>query len=169
MRNPTAVLGAIALIATACNPSATGGGPSAAATQAVAIVDGYMASWNAHDAAQAASAFADSGTYLDASVGKPEVGRDNAQHHVIEAFFTAAPDCRWTRNGDPVVNAAGDAIAFEWTFSGTNTGAWPDGTKATGKSFSFSGLTLIRIANGKITSQFDSYDALGFYKQLGMM
>lgn len=138
-------------------------------TAAVQLVDQYMAAWNAHDATKAASFFADSGVYLDASVGRPEVGRANAQHNVIEAFMKAVPDCRWTRVGDPVVNATGDAIAFEWTFAGTNTGDWADGTKATGKTFTISGLSLIRISRGKVTSQFDSYDALGFYKQIGLM
>lgn len=145
--------------------------PAAVRSQssAVQLVDQYMAAWNAHDAAKAASFFADSGIYLDASVGKPEVGPANAQHNVIELFMKAVPDCRWTRVGDPVVNAKGDAIAFEWTFTGTNTGDWSDGTKATGKPFSIRGLSLFRIANGKVVFQFDSYDALGFYKQLGLM
>jgi hypothetical protein len=45
---------------------------------------------------------------------------------------------------------------------------WPDGTKTTGKAFSFKGLTLMRLKDGKIVSQFDSYDALGIKKQLGL-
>ena len=60
------------------------------------------------------------------------------------------------------------AVAFEWSFTGTNTGDWADGTKATGKSFSFVGLTIMRFTDGKISYQGDFYDAYGFYKQLGL-
>ena len=153
--------------ATACSGGAPGGMQSS--TAAVALVDQYMAGWNAHDPVRAASVFADSGVYYDASVGTPQVGRANAQKNVIEAFIKAVPDCRWTRDGEPVVNPTGDAIAFQWTFSGTNTGAWSDGTKPTNKKFSIKGLSLIRIKDGKIAWQGDYYDALGFYKQVGLM
>jgi uncharacterized protein (TIGR02246 family) len=157
----------LAVGGTACRGGASDARPQSAA--AVALVDQYMAGWNAHDAARAASAFADSGVYYDASVGTPQVGRANAQKNVIEAFIKAVPDCQWTRDGEPVVSAAGDAIAFQWTFSGTNTGAWADGSKPKNKKFSIKGLSLIRIKNGKIAWQGDYYDALGFYKQIGLM
>jgi steroid delta-isomerase-like uncharacterized protein len=152
---------------TACRSGVTGG--MRQPTVAVALVDQYMAGWNAHDPVRAASFFADSGVYYDASVGTPQVGRANAQKNVIEAFIKAVPDCQWSRDGEPVVSAAGDAIAFQWTFSGTNTGAWSDGTKPTNKKFSIRGLSLIRIKDGKIAWQGDYYDALGFYKQVGLM
>jgi steroid delta-isomerase-like uncharacterized protein len=133
----------------------------------VALVDAYMGAWNAHDAGKAAAFFAENGTYFDASVGTPQVGRANAQKNVIEAFLKAVPDCKWVRDGEPIVDAKG--IAFQWTFTGTNTGDWADGTKATGKPFTLKGVSFVRVENGKIVYQGDFYDALGFYKQLGMM
>jgi steroid delta-isomerase-like uncharacterized protein len=164
-----AVLCAVALAAAACTRPTPKADIGAADSTVVATVDGYMAAWNAHNAPGAAAFFADSGVYLDASVGTPQKGRDNAQKNVIQAFITAVPDCKWTRDGAPIVNAAGDGVAFQWTFSGTNTGPWGDGTKASGKPFSIHGVTFMRLANGKIEWQGDYYDALGFYKQLGMM
>ena len=131
-----------------------------------AVVDAYLAAWNAHDAAKAASFMTDDVEYYDASTPAPQKGRDNARQHVIQAFFTAAPDCSWTRTGAPVVGK--DGVAFQWTFKGTNTGPWGDGTKATGKPFSFNGVTLIRLRDGKIAYQGDYYDAYGFFKQLGL-
>ena len=157
------------LIAAACNRPAPKADTAVADSQAVATVDGYMAAWNAHDASAAAAFFADSGTYFDASVGTPQVGRDNAQKNVIQAFITAVPDCKWTRDGEPIVSATGDGVAFQWTFAGTNTGPWGDGTKASGKPFSFHGVTFLRLEGGKVKWQGDYYDALGFYKQLGTM
>jgi steroid delta-isomerase-like uncharacterized protein len=142
--------------------------PAAPATpaSALAVVERYMAAWNAHDAAKAASYMTDDVEYYDASTPAPQKGRDNARKNVIQAFLTAAPDCVWTRTGAPVIGK--DGIAFQWTFKGTNTGPWSDGTKATGKPFSFNGLTLIRLRGGKIAYQGDYYDAYGFFKQLGL-
>ena len=143
------------------------GAPAARAADALAVVDAYMAAWNAHDPDKAAAHLAPDAVYLDASVGTPQQGREAARDNVIKAFIDAAPDCTWERLGDPVV--AGDNVAFEWRFSGTNTGDWADGTKATGKPFAFQGATLIRVKDGLIVHQADYYDALGFYKQLGLM
>jgi steroid delta-isomerase-like uncharacterized protein len=137
-----------------------------APTTPVALVDAYMAAWNRHDAARAAAYMADDVEYYDASTPAPQHGRANARQNVIQAFMTAAPDCRWTRTGTPVMDRNG--IAFQWTFEGTNTGPWSDGTKATGKHFSFHGLTLVRVKGGKIAYQGDYYDAYGFFKQLGL-
>lgn len=139
----------------------------ALAQDALAVVDGYLAAWNAHDGAAAAAVLAENATYYDASVGTPVKGREAARTQVIDAFLNAAPDAVWTRDGDPVV--AGASVAFEWTFAGTNTGDWADGTKATGKAFSFHGMSMFHVEGDSIVSQADYYDALGFYQQLGLM
>ena len=105
--------------------------------------------------------------YYDASVGTPIEGREAAKTGVIDNFLKAAPDAAWKMKGAPVVQD--DRVSFEWEFSGTNTGAWADGTAATGKAFSFTGASMFTVKDGKIVSQSDYYDALGFYKQLGLM
>ena len=136
------------------------------AADAISTVEAYVAAWNEHDATKAASYLAENVEYYDASVGEPQKGRDAARTNVIEAFLTAVPDAKWQRVGDPVIQ--GNSVAFEWTFSGTNTGDWSDGTKATGKPFTIHGLSLFRIADDNILYQGDYYDALGFYTQLGL-
>jgi steroid delta-isomerase-like uncharacterized protein len=142
--------------------------PPAAFAQedAQAVVEAYLAAWNAHDSAGAASHFADGIVYYDASVGTPAEGVEAAKA-VIDGFLTAVPDAAWTMKGAPVV--AGDRVAFEWEFKGTNTGPWSDGTAATGKPFAITGASLFTVEGGKIAAQSDYYDALGFYKQLGLM
>jgi steroid delta-isomerase-like uncharacterized protein len=147
-------------------PAASPAPSEAAGPDLMTAVDDYMAAWNAHDPAKAASYLALEAVYIDATVGTPVEGREAAQADVIAAFINAAPDCVWERKGEAVV---GDhAVAYEWTFSGTNTGAWADGTEATGKEFEFSGLTLMRFnERGEIVYQADYYDALNFFKQLG--
>jgi steroid delta-isomerase-like uncharacterized protein len=131
------------------------------------VVKDYLAAWNAHDIARAGSFFADDVTYYDASVGTPVTGKDAATTGVVASFINAVPDCKWEMLGDPIVQ--GDMVAFQWRFSGTNTGGWGDGTEASGKSFMFMGATVISVKDGKITTQSDYYDALGFFKQLGWM
>ncbi len=141
--------------------------PALAADEALSVVEAYLAGWNAHDSAAAASQFAPEVVYYDASVGTPITGAEAAKTGVIDNFLTAAPDAVWKMEGSPVVQDG--KVAFEWTFSGTNTGPWADGTAATGKAFSFTGASVFVVEGGKITHQSDYYDALGFYKQLGLM
>ena len=129
------------------------------------VADAYLAAWNAHDPDAAAAFMADDVTYLDATVGEPQKGRDAARDKVIKLFVTAVPDVTYKMRGEPIESANG--IAFEFTFAGTNTGAWGPDTPATNKPFSFNGVTFMRVENGKIVSQSDYYDGLGFQKQLG--
>lgn len=141
--------------------------PAIGSAQMVDLVDRYMAAWNAHDAAIAAQSFDEGVQYFDASTGAPVIGKLKAQTEIVQAFLTAVPDLKWTRDeGQPIVGT--DAVAFQWTFSGTNTGPWSDGTKATGRKFLIHGATLIRTKKGKIVYQGDYYDAHSFYKQLGL-
>ena len=75
------------------------------------------------------------------------------------------PDLIWGMCGRPI--AEGDQVAFEWEFSGTNSGAWADGTAATGKRFRFPGASVFTIHDGLIVEQSDYYDSRDFFKQLG--
>jgi steroid delta-isomerase-like uncharacterized protein len=155
-----AVAGALALAATAVPHSFAG-------DSADAVVKAYVAAWNAHDSAKAAGYFADKVVYYDASIGKPVEGKEAAKTGVIDNFLNAVPDAKWAMKGEVVVQ--GDRAAFEWEFTGTNTGAWADGTKATGKTFAITGASVFTVKDGKIATQSDYYDALGLYKQLGLM
>lgn len=138
---------------------------AAAGANTEQVIKSYMQAWNDHKPDQAASYFADNGEFLDASVGTPQVGRQAANDNVIKVFIQAVPDLKWKMLGEPIVN--GDNIAFEWEFTGNNTGAWGPETPATNKPLAFKGVSFIRLSDGKIASQHDYYDALGFNKQLG--
>ena len=131
----------------------------------IQLVNDYMAAWNAHDPDKAAGFFAEDGVYFDASVGDPQRGRQAALDNVIKVFIGAVPDCHWEFRSEPIATA--DGVAFEWTYSGTNTGDWSPTTKATGKKIKFDGVSFVRIKDGKITYQGDYYDAAGLNKQLG--
>jgi len=145
--------------------------PSQAVTKAQIIknVNAYMAGWNAHDPAKAASYFAKNGTFLDMTVGTPVAGRENIKNDVIGYFINACPDCKWTRSKAKTI-VGKNKVSFVWTYTGTNTAAWGPDTPATNKAFKFSGQTFMQFtAAGKILHQYDYYDALGFSKQLGWL
>ena len=122
MPRPSLHAAALLMVLTACQAPtpAPPKGPAPPAVDPIAVVDQYMAGWNAHDAARAAGVMTADVTYYDATVGVPQVSRDSAQKNVIQAFMTAAPDCSWVRDSTPPI-VGPDGIAFTWTFSGTHT------------------------------------------------
>lgn len=113
---------ASAAIATAFLVAAPSIAPVWAQDAPQAVVESYLAAWNAHDSAKAATHFADNVTYYDASVGTPVEGREAAKTGVIDNFLNAVPDAEWKMKGKPIVQDG--RVSFEWEFSGTNTGNW---------------------------------------------
>ncbi len=137
-------------------------GPAARPQSVAALVDGYLAAWNSHDAEQAADFLDQHVAYDDAITGATQKGRDAARRAVIAALFRAVPDLSWRRVAPPIV--AGDSVAFQWLRTGTNTGDWNDGAKATGKAFEVRGATILRLHDYKILYQGDYYDPSGMRK-----
>jgi steroid delta-isomerase-like uncharacterized protein len=62
--------------------------------------------------------------------------------------------------------AEGDRVATRWTVSGCQTKDMP-GIPSKGKCFKMSGITISRVADGKIAEEWLSMDALGMQQQLG--
>ena len=140
---------------------------SALAQDAMTVVDKYLVAWNAQDATAAANILAEDARYYDSALGSTVEGRAEAKTQVIDSFMNATPDIYWNLVGSPVIS--GQRVTFEWVLGGTNTGAWGDGTAATGKTFRIFGMSAFTIEGDSVTSQSDYYDALSFYKQLGIM
>ena len=63
--------------------------------------------------------------------------------------------------------AAGDKVICRIMISGIYTGNIP-GLLETGKQFTFSMITIIRVENGKIVEEWMEDDQLGLTRQLGM-
>jgi len=63
--------------------------------------------------------------------------------------------------------AEGDKVMTRTTFSGVQKGEL-EGVPATGNPFKMSGFTVFRIVDGKIAEEWEDWDWLGFYQQLGM-
>ena len=76
----------------------------------------------------------------------------------------AFPDGRYTV--DHVI-AEGNFVVVHFTGRGTNTGAG-NGLPATGKQIELSGITIFRMAGGKIAEEWTEYNKLSLLKQLGL-
>ncbi len=78
-------------------------------------------------------------------------------------FRTAFPDLHIAI--DDMV-AEGDRVAFRWTAHGTHKGAF-FGISATGKQVTFTGISISRIADGKVQEGWAVWDTMGLLRQLG--
>ncbi len=81
------------------------------------------------------------------------------------AYPLAFPDIHSDIN---ILVAEGDKVVARWTVTGTHKGEY-FGIPPTGKSIKFTGITIYRIADGKIVEIWWSYDALGILQQIGVI
>jgi steroid delta-isomerase-like uncharacterized protein len=66
------------------------------------------------------------------------------------------------------VIAEGDKVVTRWVLTGTHKGEF-QGIPATGQSIRVTGMSLDRLADGKIAEGFDGWDNLGLRQQLGVL
>ena len=65
--------------------------------------------------------------------------------------------------------AEGDKVVFRWSFSATHQGEYPPGIPPTGKRMTWTGITIYRIADGKVVEERGEEDYLGILRQLGLV
>jgi steroid delta-isomerase-like uncharacterized protein len=81
----------------------------------------------------------------------------------VTAYRKAFPDVRF-KIDDQI--AEGDKVVTRWTAEGTHKGELA-GLPATGKSSTVTGITVNRLANGKIVESWGIFDEYGMMQQLG--
>ncbi len=64
--------------------------------------------------------------------------------------------------------AEGDQVMFRWTTSATHAGKFA-GIPPTGKSVSYSGMTVHRVVDGKFAETVTEFDLYGLLRQLGAL
>ncbi|MBN1580392.1 MAG: ester cyclase [Anaerolineae bacterium] len=64
--------------------------------------------------------------------------------------------------------AEGDKVVIRWMIRATHTGEYL-GVPATGKKMEMAGISIYRIANGKIVQDWSVSDQLGMMQQLGLV
>jgi steroid delta-isomerase-like uncharacterized protein len=80
-------------------------------------------------------------------------------------YIAAVPDLHGTVED---MLAEGDEVAARWTAEGTHQGELL-GVPATGKRFRFTGISICRLAEGKMAEQFEQWDRLDLMQQLGVI
>ncbi len=80
-------------------------------------------------------------------------------------FLSAFPDGVTTTED---LLAEGEKVVERFTFRGTNNGSFM-GMPPTGKKVVSSGMSIFRIADGKIVEHWGENDALGTFVQLGIV
>ena len=61
---------------------------------------------------------------------------------------------------------AGETFVTRWTATGTHKGDL-QGFRATGKTFTVTGITVARLRDGKFVESWNNWDTLGMLQQLG--
>jgi len=97
--------------------------------------------------------------------GKPKMEKGSASFRAIVSMFrNAMPDIKLTIDDEVY---AGDRVVHRWTLTGTDTGGMM-GMPPSGKQLTFTGITTVRMADGKIVERWANVDELGLLQQLGI-
>ena len=81
------------------------------------------------------------------------------------SWLTGFPDMRAT--ADDVI-AEKDKVTVRWTYTATHTGEFL-GIPPTNKQATWTGVTILRIADGKVAEGWQWADVMGGYQQLGFL
>jgi len=93
------------------------------------------------------------------------VGDRESWKQAIRMYRGAFPDSHVTFEE---LIASGDTVVGRWSATGTHTGQLP-GVEPTGKRIAIGGITIYRIAGGKIAEAWEQLDMLGMWRQLGLV
>lgn len=106
------------------------------------------------------------------SLHAPRRGRDQVRAFAM-AFRAAFPDLNFWGTADLI--AEGDYVVGQWEGGGTHSGVafgdWPIGAlpAATGKTMRFTGTTIVKVENGRITEEVGLDDGVTALQQLGLI
>ncbi len=95
--------------------------------------------------------------------GFPDLQGREAFRQSFRGFRAAFPDFHGTLED---LVAEGDRVVARWAESGTHRGDYA-GIAATGKALTWTGMSIYRLANGKVTEMWVQMDDLGILRQLG--
>ena len=98
----------------------------------------------------------------DPAGAMPDTGREGLKKHAT-MYRTAFPDLQFAIDD---LTVEGNKVTVRWTARGTHQGELM-GITPTSKKFSITGISILRIANGKIAEQWVNWDTLGLLQQLG--
>jgi steroid delta-isomerase-like uncharacterized protein len=128
-----------------------------------ALVQRVVDLWNAGDLAALDACLA--ADYANRDPNNPDV-TDLASYKAWAAAARAAfPDLRVTVED---LIGEGDRVAKYWSFAATHRGEFL-GAAPTGRRITWSGITIYRLAGGRVAECIWRTDALGLLQQLGVV
>ena len=120
--------------------------------------------WNKGNLSLVDELFAPNYEHHDSS--SPDFGRGpESEKKRATLYRTAFPDLRLTIED---IIAEGETVMTRWSCRGTHKGDL-SGIAPTGNPFTISGMTVARVANGKLAEGYVNWDALGLMQQLGVV
>jgi steroid delta-isomerase-like uncharacterized protein len=126
------------------------------------VVMEWVAAFNKHDAAAAATLYHDDATNIQVPLGEPVRGRQ-AMLESFTAILRAFPDS-YTQVEQ--IFDDGEWAIIEWSFRGTIRGEFA-GHAPSGRSFTLRGCEFFHVTDGKIRVQRGYWDRATWFKQLG--
>jgi steroid delta-isomerase-like uncharacterized protein len=97
--------------------------------------------------------------------GFPDIKGRAAFLQSVQGFRAAFPDVQGTLED---VVTEGDRVVVRWTEKGTHQGEYA-GRAATGKAMQWTGISIYRLAEGKVVEMWVQMDHLGLLRQLGVV
>jgi steroid delta-isomerase-like uncharacterized protein len=97
--------------------------------------------------------------------GQPPIEGLEAFRQFGTLYFSAFPDLQITPED---LIAEGDKVTMRYDWRGSHKGELM-GIPPTGKQVITSGISILRVVNGKIAEQWDSFDNLGMLQQIGVI
>jgi steroid delta-isomerase-like uncharacterized protein len=130
-----------------------------------ALLEEYLAAWNAHDPAAVARYMADDAIYEDVALGRVLHGPAEIAAFVEEATRSSS-DFQFE---EVSLFTAGSDYANEWIMTGTNDRE-VQGVPATGRSFRVRGASVGKLhTSGRIVENRDYYNLAELLTQLGIL
>ena len=120
--------------------------------------------WNNGNVSVADELFAPNYEHHDAST--PDFGRGpDSEKKRASLYRNAFPDLQLIIED---LIAEGETVMTRWSCRGTHKG-YLNGIAPTGKQVNISGVTVVRLTNGKMAEGYVNWDALGLMQQLGVV
>jgi steroid delta-isomerase-like uncharacterized protein len=120
--------------------------------------------WNNGNLSVADEIFAPNYSHHDSSTQDFGLGPDSEKRR-LALYRGAFPDIHLTLEQ---VIAEAETVMTRWSCRGTHKGDL-NGVAPTGKHITISGVTVVRVSNGKIAEGYVNWDALGLMQQLGVV
>lgn len=120
--------------------------------------------WNKGNLSVADEIFAPTYAHHDPSTPDFERGPESEKKRAT-LYRTAFPDLRLTIED---LIAEGETVMARWSCRGTHKGDL-SGIAPTGKQFTISGVSIARLAGGKMVEGWVNWDAQGLMQQLGVV